>query len=153
MTMPNLLNDLNHRIYEQLLKLIHKNEKQVNAQDNDGYTALMYAVIYDDENQVQKLLKMGADVSIKNNVGKTVLEIAEVCGSNAIKDLLDAFNPALEKDISKFMQPRETVADKAESQAQPPYSNYGRMFKQQEPQEPQKPAAVENAAKPQPQLP
>ncbi len=49
----------------------------INAQDNEGNTALMMAVARDRNSSVQALLDAGADPNIKNKAGKTALQIAK----------------------------------------------------------------------------
>lgn len=61
----------------------------VNAQDSDGNTALMAAVIRRDENMVRLLLEAGADKTIMNNEYRSPKSIA--CGS--IHKLLNKWNP------------------------------------------------------------
>lgn len=61
----------------------------VNAQDPDGNTALMAAVIKRDENMVRLLLEAGADKTIMNNEYRSPKSIA--CGS--IHKLLNKWNP------------------------------------------------------------
>ena len=62
----------------------------VNMKDNDGKTALMYAVDRGDYNTVKLLLDNGADVNMKYNYGRTALMYAVDRGDyNTIKLLLD----------------------------------------------------------------
>ena len=61
----------------------------VNARDNEGYTALFYAA----ENghvDVVKLLIEGADVNAKNQYGNTPLYVVAVGGHIAVAELLIA---------------------------------------------------------------
>lgn len=49
----------------------------VNTQDKDGWTALMYAVRYGRQDIANALLQTGADVNVRNKDGKTALDLAE----------------------------------------------------------------------------
>jgi ankyrin repeat protein len=49
----------------------------LNIQDNDGMTALMYAAQYGNREVVELLLQVGAFSSIKNNQGQTAYDIAD----------------------------------------------------------------------------
>jgi ankyrin repeat protein len=59
---------------------------RVDAQDNNGYTALMLAVTQGRSASVALLLKAGANVNLKNNYGETALTLAR--DHAAIKQLL-----------------------------------------------------------------
>ena len=48
----------------------------INAQDNDGTTALLEAVDVREPEVVKELISRGADLSIRNKEGKTVKDIA-----------------------------------------------------------------------------
>ena len=61
----------------------------VNMKDNDGNTALMYAVGREDYNTVKLLLDNGADVNMENNDGKTALMYVGREDYNKVKLLLD----------------------------------------------------------------
>ncbi len=49
----------------------------LNATDSDGWTALMYAVTVGDAVCVEKLVKAGADISIKNADGETAIDLCK----------------------------------------------------------------------------
>lgn len=75
----------------------------VNAKDNDGWTALMYAVRYQSNLQViELLLKKEADVRAENNYGTTALYLASCYNENPeiIEILLEYYAPA-EKEVQK----------------------------------------------------
>ena len=66
-----------------------ENGANVNAKDEDGDTALAYAAIRGaPANVIKQLLNAGADVSIKNNHGKTAIMLAKEQGKNQILELL-----------------------------------------------------------------
>jgi ankyrin repeat protein len=49
----------------------------LNAQDSDGWTALMYAVTVGGAEAVSKLVAAGVDQSVKNNDGDTAMDLAK----------------------------------------------------------------------------
>ena len=60
----------------------------VNAKNNNGDTALMYAVSGDHAEVVQALLAARADVNAKSRKGWTALKIAQVAGHTRMVKLL-----------------------------------------------------------------
>ena len=60
----------------------------VNAQNYNGATALMYAVENNNEKMVEILLKAGADVTLKTEQGYDALDIAQKLGKTNIIELL-----------------------------------------------------------------
>lgn len=67
----------------EAVKILVKAGTPINAVDNDGNTALHSAVttltLYGDDKRklIQTLIDLGADLSIKNNAGKTPLDLAK----------------------------------------------------------------------------
>lgn len=53
---------------------------EIDAQDHEGWSALMYAVYEDRQDLVAALLERGASVALKSQVGETALLIAEQRG-------------------------------------------------------------------------
>ena len=84
----------------QLKALVNANA-DVNLQENDGWTALMYAVRYQGNMDcVNLLLEAGADVKKTNNYGMSALIIAANYNNNPeiIKKLLSYYSPT-DKDV------------------------------------------------------
>ena len=75
--------------YEGHLKvikyLIENGKVNVNSKDDDGWTALMRASWRGYSEIVKYLVEKGADINIKNNDGKTTLDLAD---SEEIKEVL-----------------------------------------------------------------
>lgn len=80
-------------------KAVHtllKNQAKVDLQDNDGNTALHLAALnvgrYSSWRQYQDIMEMllsyGALPTIKNNTGKSVLDIAKELNDDSLKQLL-----------------------------------------------------------------
>lgn len=77
----------------------------INYQDKDGWTALMYAVRYQENlNAVTLLLQSGADIQIENNFRTTALTIATCYNNNPdiLNELLKYFEPS-NKDVLKSL--------------------------------------------------
>ena len=84
----------------QIKALVNANA-DVNLQDKDGWTALMYAVRYQGNMDcVELLLEAGADVKKTNNYGMSALVIAANYNNNpeSIKKLLSYYTPT-DKDV------------------------------------------------------
>ena len=63
----------------------------VNARDNIGYTALMWAAHYDEVDAAKALIQAGADVNAKDNIGYTALMVTVGKGSfDVAKVLIEA---------------------------------------------------------------
>lgn len=77
------------RIIENLVKI----GVNINAQDELGITALMWAVSRNNKRLVELLLKLGADRKIKNNHNETAAEIARTAGFEDIAELLEKTEP------------------------------------------------------------
>ena len=76
---------------KELLRSLIQKKADVNAADNDGSTALLWAVYHDDLNSADLLIRAGAKVNTATDLGVTALWQASENGSPAmVKRLLDA---------------------------------------------------------------
>ena len=71
-----------------IIEFLVKKGANVNAQDEDGMTALIMAAIIDRSDIIQYLIDHGADVIFKNINGTTALGAAQHYGSTKVLDLL-----------------------------------------------------------------
>ena len=79
---------------------------KVNLKDNDGWTALMYAVRYQEGLEcVQLLLDAGADVKVKNNYGSSALILASCYNNNPdiLKKILSHYSPSEKETLRSFI--------------------------------------------------
>jgi len=80
----------NIRLIKELIK---EKRVNVNMKNEDGWTAVMYAIVYDYEhtNCIRALIKAGADVNAKDKDGFTPLMIASMYGHiDCIRELIKA---------------------------------------------------------------
>ena len=63
--------------------------KNLNHQNNEGKTALHYAVKHEQPSMIQNLLDHGVDCHIKDNSGKTALDYAREWKRTDLYDLLE----------------------------------------------------------------
>jgi hypothetical protein len=77
-----------------LVRAMLRHGAQVNAQDKDGYTLLMYAAFFDHPKTVDVLLEYGANVNAQTKSGKTLLMMAVRCplDSSMMQKLLERAN-------------------------------------------------------------
>jgi len=88
------------------IKQLLDSNADVNKIDNEGWTALMYAVRFQDNvNIVNMLLKAGADVKIKNNFGNTALVIASCYNNNPqiLNQLLKYYDSSSKEVLKSFI--------------------------------------------------
>ena len=65
------------------VRALTQKKADVNAPQNDGTTALLWAVRYDDLDTADLLIRSGAKVSAGNRDGATPLQLAAINGSAA----------------------------------------------------------------------
>ncbi len=78
----------------------------VNLKDKDGWTALMYAVRYQESlNSINILLEAGADIKVLNNFKTSALALASCYNNNPeiIKRLLQAYSPSDKEVLKSFV--------------------------------------------------
>lgn len=71
--------------------LINREQININAQDADGKTALIHAVINNDYQTTLYLLELGATMSIQDKTGRDALGYAYAQNDQNIIDLLESF--------------------------------------------------------------
>lgn len=68
-------------LYKECVSIIEKREfLNINKQDNEGNTYLHYVCKDSNWNWAIKLLELGADPTIKNNVGKNIFRVTPISG-------------------------------------------------------------------------
>ena len=72
----------------QLIPLILKKGLNIDAQNSYGNTALIYAVYSGNIETVKCLVKNKANLHVKNNLGKTAIDIAKENNAENILQLL-----------------------------------------------------------------
>jgi len=89
---------------EKIRQLIYSNAN-VNLKDNDGWTALMYAVRYSESFEcLEELLQAGADTSVRNNYGSSALILAACYNKNPkiLKKLFEKYKSS-DKEVLRAM--------------------------------------------------
>ena len=86
-----LINAINENDITTVDKLLNKEGADVNVQDDNGFTALIFASRNNDSSNVQKLLDKGANVNLQTKYGLTALMSASNYYGNAeiVQKLLD----------------------------------------------------------------
>jgi ankyrin repeat protein len=70
------------------VRAVMQKKADVNAPQNDGTTALLWAVRYDDLDTADMLIRAGAKISARNRDGATALQLASINGSAAMIEKL-----------------------------------------------------------------
>ena len=89
---------------EKIRQLIYSNAN-LNLKDNDGWTALMYAVRYSESFEcLEELLQAGADTSVRNNYGSSALILAACYNKNPkiLKKLFEKYKSS-DKEVLRAM--------------------------------------------------
>ena len=79
--------------YETLVKHIKNNDIDVNYQDKNGYTGLMYAAQDGYLDKIRLLIKIGADVNLVSPTGYTALQGAVSFGHPRVVKILIKARP------------------------------------------------------------
>jgi len=75
----------------KVVELLLRAEADVNAKDNDNWTALMFASYKDRRDVVELLLQAGAKMNVKTNGGWTALTLASLNENKEIVELLKQY--------------------------------------------------------------
>ncbi|PVZ96940.1 hypothetical protein BB558_007142, partial [Smittium angustum] len=76
--------------------------KTVDKADNNGITPLMWAAYQGNEDQVNVLIRLGANVKLQDSQGKTALHFAMVRGSSSVIESL--IKAGCDPDVCEFAQ-------------------------------------------------
>ncbi|XP_061229040.1 ankyrin repeat, SAM and basic leucine zipper domain-containing protein 1 isoform X2 [Neopsephotus bourkii] len=74
--------------YPQVVALLVAHGAHINAQDDNGYSALIWAAQHGHKNVTLKLLELGADKNLRTKCEKTAAEIAKINKHSEIYSLL-----------------------------------------------------------------
>ena len=74
--------------HDIVIPLLLEADAQIDAQDNGGYTPLIYASMYGKEAAVRELLKGNPNLDLKDSDGKTALDFAREEKHQSIVNLL-----------------------------------------------------------------
>ena len=88
------------------LKNLINSGASINLKDADGWTALMYAVRYQENTSiVEQLIDAGADVKVKNNFDVSALMLASTYNGNPeiLRKLLSYYSPSEKEVIQAFV--------------------------------------------------
>ncbi len=89
---------------EKIRQLLYSNAN-VNLKDNDGWTALMYAVRYNESFEcVEELLQAGADATVRNNYGSSAIILSACYNKNPkiLKKLFEKYKSS-DKEVLRAM--------------------------------------------------
>lgn len=89
---------------EKIRQLLYSNAN-VNLKDNDGWTALMYAVRYSESYEcVEELLQAGADATVRNNYGSSAIILSACYNKNSkiLKKLFEKYKSS-DKEVLRAM--------------------------------------------------
>ena len=89
---------------DETVNLILDKNPDLNLQDNKGITALMHAIMneYNIYNTISKLVKLGADLTLKDKNGKTAMNLAVDTGNIDIIRAIDPHFDILTLHIQKL---------------------------------------------------
>eukprot|EP01097_Dermamoeba_algensis_P007115 TRINITY_DN4463_c0_g1_i2.p1 TRINITY_DN4463_c0_g1~~TRINITY_DN4463_c0_g1_i2.p1 ORF type:complete len:481 (+),score=129.94 TRINITY_DN4463_c0_g1_i2:1500-2942(+) len=107
MVLHPFIGQLREPIWEQLKLLISEAKFNKNAQDNLGNTPLHYAILMKNEEAAKVLISLGGDVHLRNNEGKSSLDLARHFNCEKLFMLNDAptFGRPLEVVCERDQEP------------------------------------------------
>ena len=97
----------NENVNLEIVKALIEKVANVDVQDNDGYTSLMYASMDGNVELVTAFIKAHADVNLQNNDGKTALDIARDNNYTQIVDILTNADNTIVPDSNIEVQDEE----------------------------------------------
>ena len=86
--MTALMLNADHYCFKDVIKPLIQAGADIQVADNDGNTALHYALQYGDQGVARYLIKKGADYNLPNNDGKTPVQIAVETGMDTVLELM-----------------------------------------------------------------
>ena len=78
------------RGHANLVNLLLEYNADINAQDEQGYNALMIAIILKFNDIAKQLILSRANLSLEDNDGNTARDLASIYENNEIVELIDA---------------------------------------------------------------
>ena len=88
MNEEKLINACGNGILKEVQALLESLPTDINWQDDNRWTPLMWASVNGHLDVVRYLICNGADVNIKNNNGETALDLAEKNGCEEVAEFL-----------------------------------------------------------------
>ncbi|KUL86888.1 hypothetical protein ZTR_05366 [Talaromyces verruculosus] len=73
---------------ESVVRVLTDHKAEIDAQSNNGWTALMQAVWWGSEPSMRTLLELGANINLQNTVGETALHLAELEYNSRLSSVL-----------------------------------------------------------------
>ena len=103
----------------EILKMLLDHSAYIDAEAPSGNTPLMMAVMYGPESNITVLLEAGADPTLKNNAGRTALDLAQgVSRTGAVKLLLPAIAQWKENEVIEAARMKQLEEQMAQEEAE-----------------------------------